>query len=223
MYDHRDILRRVSFFEALTDDEIRVVGRIARSYKYRKNHVVLEEQEVRDALYIVLQGKVKVSLYDNTGKEYIVDVIEEGGFFGELSLFDELTGFVNVITAEPSELLSIRRGDFIRLLMENPTFTVSVLKTLTRKLRAANEKLKGLAFSTVEERILDYLRDIGEKRGVTVKDRTIIEHGPTQIEIASSCGCSRETVSRMIRSLVNKGKISIVKRQYTLRPVYPGP
>jgi uncharacterized membrane protein len=62
--------------------------------------------------------------------------------------------------------------------------------------------------------------DIAEKSGVKVKDRVIIENGPTQVEIASACGCSRETVSRMVKSLVEKGRLSVLKKQYTIRPVY---
>jgi CRP-like cAMP-binding protein len=73
----------------------------------------------------------------------------------------------------------------------------------------------------VEGRILKYLLGIGEKEGVKVKDYIIIEKGPTQIDIASSCGCSRETVSRMIKNLVKKGILSVRKRQYTLNAVPP--
>ena len=167
-----------------------------------------------------MNGRVKISLYDEEGKEYVLDVIGSGGFFGELSMFDELTGFANIIAMEETECVVIQRQDFVNLLMDNPAFTVSVLKTLVNKLRAANERIKGLAFLSVENRILKYLSEIGEKSGVKIKDRLIIERGPTQVEIANSCGCSRETVSRMIKSLVKKGKISVIKRQYTLRPVY---
>jgi len=70
----------------------------------------------------------------------------------------------------------------------------------------------------VEGRILKYLLEIGAKTGVKVKDYIIIEKGPTQIEIANSCGCSRETVSRMVASLIKKGFVSVRRRQYTLSP-----
>jgi CRP/FNR family transcriptional regulator, cyclic AMP receptor protein len=220
MEDVRERIKRVGFFAALSDRELDILSRIARITRYRKHYTVVEEEEVRDALYIVMKGRVKVVLYDESGKEYVVDVIETGGFFGELSLFDELSGFVNIITLEESQLLMIRRSDFIRLLRENPDFTLSVLRTLTARLRAANEKLKGLAFLNVEQRILGHLREIGQKRGILVKDRLIIEKGPTQVEIASACGCSRETVSRTIKSLAKKGRLSVLRKQYTLRPDY---
>ncbi|HEY3278297.1 MAG TPA: Crp/Fnr family transcriptional regulator [Syntrophorhabdaceae bacterium] len=221
MKEYLERVQGASFFSVLTGGELSILLKIAKIRKFNKGHVIFEEGDTRAALHIILHGKVKISLYDEEGKEYVLDVIGSGGFFGELSMFDELTGFANIIATEETECVVIQRQDFVDLLMSNPAFTVNVLKTLVKKLRAANERIKGLAFLNVENRILRYLADIGEKSGVRIKDRVIIERGPTQVEIANSCGCSRETVSRMIKSLVNKNKISVIKRQYTLRPVYP--
>jgi CRP/FNR family transcriptional regulator, cyclic AMP receptor protein len=221
MKEYLERVRGASFFSVLTDEELSVLLKIAKIRKFSKGYIIFEEGDTRAALHIVLHGKVKISLYDEEGKEYVLDVIGSGGFFGELSMFDELTGFANIVATEETECVVIQRQDFVDLLMGNPAFTVSVVKTLVKKLRGANERIKGLAFLNVESRILKYLSEIGEKSGVRIKDRVIIERGPTQVEIANSCGCSRETVSRMIKSLANKGKISVIKRQYTLRPVYP--
>jgi len=214
-------IKNVHLFSTLEDDELEVISRILYIKDYQKGHVVFQEGEGGDSLYVVLKGNVKVSLYDESGKEYILDIIGKGAFFGELSLIDELPRSANVVTIEDSEFLVIKRNDFIKLLMENPPITVSILRTLSRRLRAADERIKGLAFLSVENRILKYLLDVGEKSGVKVKDYIVIEKGPTQVEIASSCGCSRETVSRMLKSLVQKGMVNVRKRQYTLlHPVY---
>ena len=213
-------IRNVGFFSTLSDQELEMVAKIAFVKTFNKGYMVFEEGEKRDTLYIVLKGRIKVSLYDEDGREYILDIIGKDGFFGELSLFEELSGFANVMTLEQSELLMIRRNDFMRFLRENSDFAVSMIKELSKRLRAANEKLKRFAFLGVEGRILEYLMDIGQKSGVKIKDRIIIESGPTQVEIASACGCSRETVSRMIKNLVEKGRLSVLKKQYTIRPVY---
>ncbi len=223
MRAYGESLRNVRFFSTLKAEEIETISKIARVKNFSKNCMVFEEGEKRDTLYIVLKGRVKVALYDEEGKEYILDMIGENGLFGELSLFEELSGFANVLTVENSELLLIRRNDFMRLITENPAFAVAMIRELSKRLRIANEKLKRFAFLGVEGRILKYLTDIGEKSGVKVKDRIIIENGPTQIEIASACGCSRETVSRMMKNLVEKGRVSHMKRRYTLRPLYESP
>ncbi len=113
--------------------------------------MVFEEGEKRDTFYIVLKGRVKVSLYDEDGREYILDIIGKDGFFGELSLLEELSGFANVMTLEQSELLMIRRNDFMRFLRDNKDFAVSMIKELSKRLRAANEKLKRFAFSVLRD------------------------------------------------------------------------
>ncbi len=218
MNQYTDNIKTVDLFSTLKDEEIRAISRITTRKSYPKDYVVFQEGEEGDALYIIVKGKVKVSLYDEEGNEYILDVIGKDGFFGELSLIDKLARSANVITTEESDLLVIRRADFMKLLSENPAITIGILKTLSRRLRAADERIKGFAFLSVEGRILKYLMEIGEESGVKVKDNLIIEKGPTQIEIASSCGCSRETVSRMIKSLVTKGLISVRKRHYTIHP-----
>jgi len=221
MRRYMDNLRNVSLFATLNERDMEVISKIIFINTYAKGEVIFQEGEKGDSLYIVLKGQVKVCLYDEDGREYILAAIGKDGFFGELALIDELPRSANVITLEDSELLIIRRHDFTRLLMENPTITIAILKVLSRRLREADERIKWLAFLSVEGRVLKYLLGIGEKEGVKVKDYIIIEKGPTQIDIASSCGCSRETVSRMIKSLVKKGILSVRKRQYTLNAVPP--
>jgi len=211
-------LKNVTLFSILKDDEIHAISKITTLKNYDKNSMVFQEGEIGDSLYVILSGKVKISLFDDEGKEYILDVIGKEGFFGELSLIDELPRSANVITTENSEFLVIHRRDFVRLLLENPAISISILKTLSRRMRSADERIKGLAFLSVEGRVLKYLLDIGEQSGLRLKDHIIIENGPTQIEIANSCGSTRETVSRAIKSLIKKGDISARKRQYTLHP-----
>ncbi len=221
MRRYMDNLKNVSLFATLNEKDIEIISKILFISTYAKGEIVFQEGEKGDSLYIVLKGQVKVCLYDEDGREYILAVIGKDGFFGELALIDELPRSANVIALENSELLIIRRNEFAKLLMENPAITVAILKVLSRRLREADERIKWLAFLSVEGRVLKYLLGVGEKEGIKVKDYVIIEKGPTQIEIASSCGCSRETVSRMVKSLVKKGILSVRKRQYTLNPVPP--
>ncbi|MFZ2801797.1 MAG: cyclic nucleotide-binding domain-containing protein, partial [Syntrophorhabdus sp.] len=84
-------IRSVSLFSTLSDQELEMVAKIAFVKTFNKGYMVFEEGEKRDTLYIVLKGRVKISLYDEDGREYILDIISKDGFFGELSLFEELS------------------------------------------------------------------------------------------------------------------------------------
>jgi CRP-like cAMP-binding protein len=216
MKQYIDNIKTVNLFSGLKYDEIEAISRITALKHYPKGYVVFQEGEEGDALYIIVDGRVKVSIYDEDGREYILDIIGKDGFFGELSLIDELPRSADIITTEDSTFLVIKRVEFSKLLVDNPVITISILKTLSKRLRAADERIRGFAFLSVEGRILKYLLDIGKKTGIKIKNYLIIENAPSQIEIASSCGCSRETVSRMIKNLVEKGILSFGKRRYTI-------
>ncbi len=219
MKKYADNLRNVNLFETLKDAEIETISRILYVNTYYRGQLIFQEGETGDALYVVLKGRVKVCLYDEEGREYVLDVIGKDGFFGELALIDELPRSANAIAMESCDILIVKRHDFLKLLLENPGISVNILKVLASRLRVADERIKWLAFLNVEGRILKYLLEIGMRGGIKMKDYIIIEKAPSQIEIANSCGCSRETVSRMISSLVKKGVISVRRKQYTL---YPG-
>jgi CRP-like cAMP-binding protein len=219
MKRYADNLRSVNLFTGLKDNELETISRILYVNTYHRGQLIFQEGEDGNALFVVLKGRVKVCLYDEEGREYVLDVIGKDGFFGELALIDELPRSANAIAMEASDLLVMRRADFTKLLMENPSISIHILKVLAGRLRVADERIKWLAFLNVEGRILKYLLELGERLGIRMKDYIIIERGPSQIEIANSCGCSRETVSRMVSSLVKKGLISVRRRQYTL---YPG-
>ena len=219
MRKYADNLRSVHLFSNLGDNELETISRILYMNTYHRGQLIFQEGEEGNALFIVLRGKVKVCLYDEEGREYVLDVIGKDGFFGELALIDELPRSANVLAMETCDLLIIRRNDFMRLLMENPSISINILKVMAGRLRVADERIKWLAFLNVEGRVLKYLLDIAERIGIKMKDYIIIEKGPTQIEIANACGCSRETVSRMMTSLVKKGILGVRRKQYTL---YPG-
>ncbi|MBP1747899.1 MAG: Crp/Fnr family transcriptional regulator [Deltaproteobacteria bacterium] len=218
MRKYADSLRSVDLFSNLRDNDLETISRILYMNTYHRGQLIFQEGEEGDALFIVLGGKVKVCLYDEEGREYVLDVIGKDGFFGELALIDELPRSANILATETCNLLIIRRNDFMKLLMENPSISINILKVMAGRLRVADERIKWLAFLNVEGRILKYLLDIGEKIGIKMKDHVIIEKGPTQIEIANACGCSRETVSRMMTSLVRKGILGVRRKQYTLYP-----
>ncbi len=216
MKQYIDNIKTVNIFSSLKYNEIEAISRITSLKHCPKGYVVFQEGEEGNALFIVINGRVKVSIYGEDGREYILDVIGKDGFFGELSLIDELPRSANIITTEESTFLVIKRVEFSKLLIDNPLITLSILKTMSKRLRAADEKIRGFAFLSVEGRILKYLIDIGNNTGVKIKNYLIIEKGPSQIEIANSCGCSRETVSRMMKSLVKKGILSAGKRRYAI-------
>jgi CRP-like cAMP-binding protein len=207
-----DVLKRVPLFSDLADAELARFSDVIREREYPKNSVILFEDDPGDALYIVSTGQVKVVLIGEDGREVILSVLGDGDFFGEMSLIDDEPRSAHVIAMKDSQLLVLRRDDFQARLQETPGVALKLLRVLVQRLRRADEKIGGLVLLDVNGRVAQLLLDLAEESGGPKITRRLTHH-----TIAQMIGSSRETVSRAMRELVERGTIEVSRREITIR------
>lgn len=201
---NNDFLKYVPIFSELEDLTIEQIAKIGVRKEFKKDSVVLFEHETGSALFVIVEGKVKISRVSDDGREVILTILNESDFFGEMAIIDGLSRSANVTAMEDSELFIIQRNDFISLLQSHPEISISLLKELTSRMRAADLKIKSLSLKDAEGKvasvILQLADDIGKIKNGTVE----IEKLPLQHDLANMAGTSRETISRTLHSLVKK-------------------
>ena len=213
----REILVRVPLFEGLSDEALDNLLQASTRKNHPKDATLVEENEVGETLYMILSGKVKVTNIGPDGKEVILSILGEGEFFGEMSLLDEEPRSANVITTEKTEMMTLRRAEFMNLLENDKEILSKLLAVLSGRLRHANAQIRSLALLDVLGRIARLLLDIGQKDGRRLVDGSLVFRRPTHQEIASMVGTSRETVSRMIGDLSRDGYIKISGKDILIR------
>jgi len=206
------VLRRVPLFAELSEAEIARLGDIARDRSYPKNSVILFEDDPGDSLYVVVTGLVKVVLIGEDGREVILSVLKEGDFFGEMSLIADQPRSAHVIAMEDSNLLVVRREDFQHRLREAPGIAVGMLRAMSRRLREADEKIGGLVLLDVNGRVAKLLLSMADENDGVHITRRVTHH-----TIAQMVGSSRETVSRTMRELADRGHIEVTRKAITIR------
>lgn len=207
-----DVLKRVPLFSDLSEAEVSRFADVTREREYPKNSVILFEDDPGDALYIVSTGQVKVVLIGEDGREVILSVLGDGDFFGEMSLIDDEPRSAHVIAMKDSQLLVLRRDDFQSRLEEQPKIALKLLRVLVQRLRRADEKIGGLVLLDVNGRVAQLLLDLAEESGGPKITRRLTHH-----TIAQMIGSSRETVSRAMRELVERGTIDVSRREITIK------
>jgi CRP/FNR family transcriptional regulator, cyclic AMP receptor protein len=206
------ILQRVPLFAQLSAPDLQRVVDVARERAYPKNSVILFEDDPGDALYVVATGQVKVVLIGEDGREVILSVMGPGEFFGEMSLLDDEPRSAHVIAMEESALVVLRREDFEGILSQTPAIALALLREMSRRLRRADEKVGSLVLLDVQGRVARLLLDMaGEEDGERITRRL------THHTIAQMIGSSRETVSRTMRDLVDRGLIAVQRRDIVIR------
>jgi len=207
-----DILRKVPLFSQLAPSDLERVSEISRERAYPRNSVILFEDDPGDALYVVAQGQVKVVLIGEDGREVILSVMGEGEFFGEMALVDDEPRSAHVIAMEDSTLLVLRREDFQGILKQTPGIALALLRELSRRLRRVDEKVGSLVLLDVNGRVAQLLLELADEAGSERITRRLTHH-----TIAQMIGSSRETVSRTMRDLVEKGYIEVSRREIVIR------
>jgi CRP/FNR family cyclic AMP-dependent transcriptional regulator len=202
-----EFLMDVPIFTDLDKPTLEKIAGLGRRRVYEKDSVVLLEEDIGSALFVIIRGKVKVSRSSSDGKEVILTIMGESDFFGEMAILDGLNRSANVIAIEDSELFIVQRNDFINLLKTYPEVSISLLQELTKRLRAADLKIKALSLKDAEGKVAAVILQIADDIGKIKQGVVEIEKLPMHQDIANMAGTSRETISRTFRSFIKKGLI----------------
>ncbi|MEW6193736.1 MAG: Crp/Fnr family transcriptional regulator [Bacteroidota bacterium] len=204
-----EFLQYVPIFSDLDDVTIEKIEKIGTRKSYKKNDVILMEDEVGSALFVIANGKVKVARSSNDGREVILTILSESDFFGEMAILDGQTRSATVTAIEDSELFLIQRNDFITLLREHPEISLSLLQELTKRLRSADVKIKALSLKDAEGKVATVILQLADDLGKIKQGKVEIERLPLQQDLANMAGTSRETISRTLHSFAKKGLIEL--------------
>jgi CRP/FNR family cyclic AMP-dependent transcriptional regulator len=200
-----EFFKQIPLFSELSDRELEKIIQVATKQKYHKDNIILIEEEVGSTMFIILSGRVKISRISDDGREVILSILSEGDFFGEMSLLDGHTRSASVTAIEESELLVIRREEFLQILRDFPQIAINLLKELAQRIRKSDEHIKSLSLQDATGRVATTLLRIAEDSGVFRRGQVEIAELPLQQDLANMAGTSRETISRVIKSLTEEG------------------
>ena len=194
--------------DRLSARDLRSISAHAVARSYPKHTVVVSEGDDTNALYVVLEGSVKIFLADANGREIVLGHAGPGQYFGEMTL-DGRPRSASVITEEATRLSVIPQADFRGFISSNPDFAFHLVQKLIGRVRALTDNVKSLALMDVYGRVARTLLDLAQE----TNGELVIDDKPTQRELAERIGASREMVSRILKELAAGGYIRIeIKR-----------
>ena len=184
---------------------------------YRKNSVIINEGEMGDALFVLLQGNVKVFSTDQNGREITYGDIDAGDYFGEMSL-DGGPRSASVMTLDSCVCSVVSRSAVRDHLAEEPEFALDLVAQVIRRARTATETARNMALLDVYGRVIATLEG---HEGPARPDAPVLLTQITHQSIASRVGASREMVSRLLKDLEKGGYIELGVKRITLLKKLP--
>ena len=197
---------KIELLNVLNKEEHKLV----KGYQVAKNNVIFHEGDVCETIGIIISGKVDIISYSFEGKELLINSLKTGEIFGNNLIFSSEPVYRgDVIAQEKSVIAIINKENLVYLLQNNKDFLNSYLKAQSDKAKLLTSRIQLLSLVNAEERLFYY---------ASKNDNVITYKNVTTL--AATIGVQRETLSRLLTSLIKrhlikkeKGKITVLKKK----------
>ncbi|HEX2358559.1 MAG TPA: Crp/Fnr family transcriptional regulator [Solirubrobacterales bacterium] len=211
-----DLLRRVPLFSELSQPELERIAQVAVPRRYPADTRIVHEGDPGDACYIVRSGSCRVTREHPDGRAITLANLGPGAIFGELAMIDGQTRSASVEATEETELLALPARDVRALIRSHAEMGEKLVVALTRRLRAANERLTRQSFQTVPSRVAGVLNQLLAEEALTPQIRDGVTIRLRQSDLAQLAGTSRESVSRFLATLERAGVVQVGRARVTV-------
>jgi CRP/FNR family transcriptional regulator len=210
----KELLRKVPLFSSLNDEELAWVVRKLIIKKYKKNEIVLLEDDSNSYMYVILEGEARVTQMSIDGKEFTIAMFQSGEYFGELSLIDGKRTSATVGVTKDSTVALISKENFFSILHTQSKILDNLLNTLCMRIRGSLETIQMFNQSQSHKRLAMLFHKLMKQYGSDTKDGTVINIRLTHNEIANMTGLARQTITKVIDQWKEEEMIAIVKGKF---------
>ena len=196
-------LSSIPMFSDLAADNLETLAAMIQYRRYPRGAFIVGQNEVGSSMYLLISGRVKVSLASPEGKELVLNYLEAPAHFGEMALVDAQPRSADVIAVTEVEIFALDAKDLSAAIQLQPRLALSLIATLSRRLRHTNSRLEDMAFHDATHRIMRVVLNVATA-GLETRGAPVIQ-GMTHYDIATLAGTSRETTSRVISQLARNG------------------
>jgi len=200
-------LEQVDILEDLPPARLLALAQEASVREFGAKEAIYSPGEDEDEVLLIAEGKAKVHQVANSGREFVLTILQPSDTFGILREGSEGRAEVYVTAVEPGRLYALPRARFEQLMREHPEVALRVLGKLNERLRRAEEQIEDFAFRNVPTRVARLLARLGEDYGTVSRSGITIGLRLSHQDIANMLATSRETVSGVLGDLREAGLI----------------
>jgi len=179
---------------------------------FDKNDFIFEEGNLPSNYYQIISGEIKMSNYNDDGREFIQGIFYSGQSFGEPPLFLNQKYPANAIAVESASIFILPKENFMKLLEENPKISIKIIENLAQRLYYKSVMAAEISSQEPEHRVLKLI-DHGIAYFNFQKDQNGYLINFTRQQIGDLTGLRVETVIRAIKALEKKGELKIINRK----------
>lgn len=205
-----------SLFSECSAEELDDLIAVGSIHAVQPNETILRQGDDGDALILLIEGVVRVSMVTSNGREIILDYAEPGALLGEIALLDGEPRTASAVSLWKGRILRLSRPAFEGFLERNPKMGLRVMRDMAQRLRQTDNTIESDRAFTTAPRLARFLKRLTES-----KHGRKLAGDLSQSELGNFVGISRENINRQLSVWAGEGVIELCQgRIRILDPEY---
>ncbi|HKS08447.1 MAG TPA: Crp/Fnr family transcriptional regulator [Pyrinomonadaceae bacterium] len=201
--------QRVQIFSGLSPEEMTRIAVYARSLRKARGEFIYMPGDRAERVYILKQGRVKLSVLSESGKEIAIDIIQPGEIFGEFALVDEAPRSNMTQALDDILVWVFAKHDFVHLIESQSKLALSYIRLVGDRRRRMEKKLSDITSKAVSARVCELLHEISTSAAEAETGSTDYLVPLTHHDVASLIGAARQTTTTVLNDLERRGIIEL--------------
>ena len=199
--------QRVQLLSGLSAVEIKTINAAARSLRKERGEFVYMPGDRANSVYFLKNGRIKLSVLSNSGKEIAIDIIQAGEMFGEFALIDESVRSNMTQALDDVTILVFNKHDFVSLLKSQSNLALNYIRMVGDRRRRMEKKLSDITSKEVPARVCELLHELSAYALPAGGHQSLIPL--MHQDVASLIGASRQTTTSILNDLMRRGFIEL--------------
>lgn len=189
--------------------ELTEAARFGSRMQFPAEAQLYRQGDVSPYFFFILSGRVRISMTDREGNEFLMEIMGPDSICGEGAAFDGLPRFSSATAIEATEAVRFDTRSLTSAFADRPALAMELLRITSFKQRILALKLQGLSSNDPKERVSELLGRLARLFATRDGERWVLKISLTHDEIGGMTGLSRVTVTRTLKSLRAAGKLQI--------------
>ncbi len=192
------VLGRLPIFQGLEPQKLQFAFDFFVHKGFEPGETINWEGDPGEKLYVLAEGKAKLSHNDGKNRGVLIDILTRGEIFGNLSLDHQALYPYSTQALTRCCALAIKVEDFKKVLDLSPQLALKTVQVLAERAQTANQRFLSVGTMPVEQRVAGVLVELGRKMGKQTNDYLLVDVPLTRSDLADMVGATQESVSRVL-------------------------
>ncbi|MCU0422432.1 MAG: Crp/Fnr family transcriptional regulator [Bacteroidia bacterium] len=209
-------LHEHKLFKNLSFAEIDALCILKKFKKSKKNEIIDLPYNDNERIYFLKQGTIKLVRINDDGSELLIDILQKGDLFGDLSLekSEQSNEFFKVVSDE-AILCTFFRKNLEEVMYKKPDFALNYIKFIGFNFKKIQNSYKNILFKDAKTRLILLLDMILEKEQVQ-QNSYVLPNYLTQLDIAQLICTTRQTIISLFKELEHEGILSYTQKEIAI-------